>query len=627
MQVPRHHCLALLSLALLSQSVSGASFLPGADPPTGERIDPPRPEAAEPLRATGIRWEFAPWRRSGSISLDQRWVRLEEGQRNGQTSAVLDAEFATYLWQPWFVQVRLGGTVLASRSQGTGTSGAGDESASINGRLGLSVFPSSRFPFELRADSSDSRASGDTLTGDYVTRRVSLSQGYRPERGNDHYQLNVERSVLTDASTRDTLTTLNATGLRQMGPHTLDLGLSHSEHERSDSDERTRISAANARHGYAGSKSLQVETLANWNEFRVGSPTLDTGSDIRQLSTYATWRPASGLALWQGAGQPLVAATARWVQVRTLGSQASAPVQAVNLSLGASQELSSTVRTALSGSASEVRSGTQPGGKSVGLQGSVNWVPTALAIGGWRYMPSLSGSMGYNRGPDGSDRELAGVQASHGLSREFMFGTEQQLTMGFTQSVAVLHEAGVSPSATATAYGANLSWQRVTAQGSVTTGGISYSDSLTRATSQGRFQLVNLQLSQRMQLSRHSNWAANITAQASRNESNEIDAFTGQLRDLAPGWQRFYSGALSYEHARAFGVPGLRYSLLIGANSQMLEKRAFGDIEAPRERISESIETRLDYNIGRLETRLSARAARVDGRVVSAVQARAQRRF
>jgi c(7)-type cytochrome triheme protein len=44
-------------------------------------------------------------------------------------------------------------------------------------------------------------------------------------------------------------------------------------------------------------------------------------------------------------------------------------------------------------------------------------------------------------------------------------------------------------------------------------------------------------------------------------------------------------------------------------NSQQLESRLAGDIDAPVERISESLESRLDYSIGRLEARLSARAA------------------
>jgi hypothetical protein len=93
------------------------------------------------------------------------------------------------------------------------------------------------------------------------------------------------------------------------------------------------------------------------------------------------------------------------------------------------------------------------------------------------------------------------------------------------------------------------------------------------------------------------------------------------------GWMRYYNGTVSYENQRAFGVPRLRGTVLLGVNSQPLERRALGDIDAPRERISESLEARLDHAIGQLDTRLSARVARVDGRVLAAVQARAQRRF
>lgn len=618
--------LTLLSLALLSQGATAASFLPGAaDPPTGERVEA-RPEATEPLRAgNGIRWEFAPWRYGGTVSLDQRWLRLEDGARSGQTLAMADIDFASHIWQPWFVQVRLGGTLMGSRSQG-GTSGISDGGTSINGRLGLSVFPSSRFPFELRLDSSDSRANGDSLTGDYTSRRVSLSQSYRPLRGNDQYLLNIERSVLENTQSRDTLTTFTATALRQMDRHTLDVGLNHSDHTRSDSADRTQLSSINARHGFAGSQALQVETLASWNEFRLSSAALDTGSDVRQLSTYVTWRPAVVLG-WQGASAPLVAATARWVQVRSLGSDNGPSVQAVNLSLGASQELGTSWRAALSGNASQLESGTLPGGRSFGAQGSLSWVPPAWALDKWRYVPGATGNLGYNRSADGTARELVGAQVSHGLSREFALTSEQQLSFGVNQSVGVLREAGVSPSSVAISQGINLAWQRSSAQGSLSSGGISYSDSRTRAVTEGRFQMVNLQVSQRTQLTRYSTWAANVTVQATRNESTEIDVFTGQLREIAPGWQRFYSGAVNFEHQRAFGVPRLRYSLIISANSQILERRSLGDIDAPRERISESLESRLDYTVGRLETRLSARAARVEGRVVTSIQARAQRRF
>ena len=121
--------------------------------------------------------------------------------------------------------------------------------------------------------------------------------------------------------------------------------------------------------------------------------------------------------------------------------------------------------------------------------------------------------------------------------------------------------------------------------------------------------------------------SANLTAQATRNEASEVDVFTGQLRERGNGWQRYTQGTLSYENQRAFGVPRLRHSVLLGVSSQPLESRDLGDTDEPRERISEPLETRLDYAIGRLDTRLSARAARVDGRWMVALQARAQRRF
>jgi len=170
-------------------------------------------------------------------------------------------------------------------------------------------------------------------------------------------------------------------------------------------------------------------------------------------------------------------------------------------------------------------------------------------------------------------------------------------------------------------------WQSYDDAASQTMAGLTLSDSRTWAEGHGSFQLVNLQLTRRTQLTRSSSWSANVTLQATRNDAAEVDAFTGQRQIEGPGWQRFSSGSLNYENQRAFGVPRLRFTLLLAVNSQQLERRALGDIDAPIERISRSLEARLDYSIGRLETRLSARNAQIDGRSVSAITARLQRRF
>ena len=88
-----------------------------------------------------------------------------------------------------------------------------------------------------------------------------------------------------------------------------------------------------------------------------------------------------------------------------------------------------------------------------------------------------------------------------------------------------------------------------------------------------------------------------------------------------------YRQTLSAEHRRLFDVPRLRGTLLASVSTQQLQRRSAGDIDAPVQFVSHSIEGRLDYMIGRLEARLSARVARVDDRNVASLFARVQRRF
>jgi len=141
------------------------------------------------------------------------------------------------------------------------------------------------------------------------------------------------------------------------------------------------------------------------------------------------------------------------------------------------------------------------------------------------------------------------------------------------------------------------------------------------------FQLVNLQWSQRSQLSRLASWSGSLTAQSSHARIALADTATGALLDLDGGWQHYASGTLHYEQQRLFDVPRLRFTLLAGVSTQQLLRRSAGDVDAPLSFVSRSVEARLDYTVGRLEARLSARAARVDDRSVAALIARVTRRF
>lgn len=616
----------LASLAFMAARDAGAAgFQPGApaaDPPTGEA---PQASAAEPLRGNGIQWRLAPWRHSGSLGAEERWLRQEDGRRTRQGLLLGDVTFDSYVWQPWFIQVRLGAGFVGSRGSGA-EAGSTDRGNALTGRLALSVFPASRFPFELRADAADSRSSGTALGSDYRSQRLSLSQGWRAAKGGDSVQLLVEQSRLEDRVAVDTLSTFNLSALRQLPDHGIDLGLIHSDNHRSDTDEHTRLTTASGRYAYHPAGDVRVETLASWNELRFSGLASASGSDVRQVSTFASWRTQPTRWFPEG-GPPQVALAARWVESRAIGRVEGERTQAMNATLGLSQELTREWRGTLAASFSQVKSPVAEPSTTVGGSATLAWSPAPSRFGLWRYSPNVSGSAGASADADHTRRQTLGAQASHALMRDWPLAAGHSVSLGFTQSGGVIRDSTLPQSARALAHGANLAWQRSGLDGSQRFGGLTLSESRTWGSGSGRFQLANLQLSQRSQLSRFSSWQANLSWQATRNDSSELDVFSGLRRDTGSGWLRTTNGTLGYEDSRAFGVPRLRASLLAGVNSQPLERRALGDIDAPRERITASLEARLDHAIGLLDTRLAARAARVEGRTVASIQARAQRRF
>jgi hypothetical protein len=630
----RRLCLSVGMSMLLPPAAQAAAFLPGqtadADPPTGEAAPAPAPPPGGITNGNGIRWELAPWRSEGSLTLDLRHLRLQDGRRTTQSFVFGDIDFATYVWQPWFIRLRagiglLGGIDSSRDNDGTGRT---QDSGGATGRFAVSVFPASRFPFELRGDVSDSRTSGDTLGTQYRSTRVSMSQGWRPEVGNENVQFNVEHSRL-DSQTggTDTLTAMNAVALRQFDDQSLELNATWSENERQETGDRSTLSAVNARHSLHPRNRLRVETMATWNEASIDRVGSSLTSGVRQVSTFANWSPGAGDPLYVADSPLTFAGSARWVTADSGGSDGERSASAFNATLGAQQDLSQSWRLAGSTSVGRFDNGAGIVSTTGAANLSASWVPVAVKLGDWRWAPSGAGSLGVSRGGAAGNRHTEGLQLAHSLSRDLAIDDTQAMSFSVTQSAAALVESPGRQTTRSVAHSASLFWQANGDGRSQSFAGISASDARNYAEENGRFQLVNLQWSQREQFARYVSGAANVTLQATRNDATLVDAFTGERRALRGGWQRFYNASINLENQRVFSVPRLRYTLLASASSQQLEQRAFGDVDAPRERVSKSIENRLDYSIGRLEARLSARAAVVDSRTVVALLARLQRRF
>lgn len=630
--------LGVVALLLRAPSLQAAAYLPGQadpDPPTGDvaPVEPAMPSTAP------FEWRFAPWRTSGKLSLDTRWLRLEDGSRSMTTLLVNDTEWSSWLWQPWFVQVRAGLGLLAARDslRGPDTPPSNTTSGALTGHATVNVFPFSRFPFELRADLSDSRVRGDTLGTDYRNLRFGFTQSYRPEAGNDAYQLTFDHSRLhSDGVPDDTVDALQATALRQMGAHSLEFAGAWTRNRRDggiDGGDTTQITSLSARHAFRAAEALNVDTLATWNDARLsagaGASRLENATDIRQLSSFVTWRPREGEWLGDPALPTVVTASARWIDAGSGDADVMRRVRSMNASLGVTRELTRDWRLGVSASAAMVEpdDGTRASSATGAL--SLTWSPLPVALSdAWRYGPTVSSSVGGVRSSETGLRHTVGAQFVHGLTWAAPFVPDQaSWSANLTQSLGVLHESQPALTSRAIAHSASLFWQGAGDGLSQSFASLSASDARTWTPQPGRFQLVNLQLSRRTQLSRHLSWSANLTLQESRSDAVLLDPFTGFERRDSPGWQGSHSGTLSVEHARFLNVPRLRATLLVSANTQQFEQRALGDVDAPRERITESFEGRLDYAIGRLEARLSARAATVEGRRAASLLARVQRRY
>jgi hypothetical protein len=638
-----------LWLCIAAPGVHGAAYAPGAeaDPPTGDAPSPANATPAEPLRtgAGGIEWAFGPWRTSGTLALDLRWLRFEDGARVRQSALLADLETATYIWQPWFAQLRLGAGFVAS-TDSNGHEGEPRVAATgntVTGHAQLSVFPASRFPFSLRAEATDSRTNIDALGNDYRTRRLTLSQAYRPESGNDHYQLQIDASHLLTDELRDRLVTIDADAIRLRGAHRFELGMNLADHRVDGIGEQTRLSVLTGRHGWHPSDALGVDSLASWHRTRTRVHDdvfdLDLGTDVRQLSSLVTWRPRDGDLPLAVPPNTLFVGSARWVDSRTLGTIEGPGITSLNATVGASTDISASWRVSAALSANQFDVGSGDPSRNASVNAAANWTPRSLPWGAWRWLPSLALNAGMTRGNDDSDREFAAAQVSHALTRDFerggtpdgdSGGESDRLSLSLSQSVGVLVDDSVlgrERTATLT-HSVGLYWQSALADGrSQRFASASASDYRSRNGEDIAFQLVNLQWSQRTQLSRQSAWSGSVTLQASRNEQTVTDLISGAPVRLSDGWQHFASGTMSYEHQRAFGVPRLRFTLLGGVATQELSRRSAGDIDAPLRYTSRSLEARLDYAIGRLEARLAARAARVDERNIAAIVARVQRRF
>ena len=568
------------------------------------------PDVAERPR---IRWKLAPVVWGGDLGYEARMTRNQGQGSTFEQLVIGNVHGRSYIWQPWFVQVRGGVGFVLSRLHASGDGNGSDQQpVSLTGNLGITVFPVSRFPFDLSYERTDSRTNGDIASSDYTSERLSVRQSYTTPSGGTYMSARYDRSVLESQTFgRDRLDSVEANLTHSLGHHNLQFDLGHSLNERDRTSERTSIERLSFRDSYRPSALTSVETQAyvNATDYDPGSTgsSSSTGTRTSQLTSFATWRPSEASKLY-------FTGSLRALALEFDSEDERSKATALNGSLGINYQYNDATRFLGNVSLSESKSGetrTVSTAESVG----VSYTPAFKQLGKYLYSWSASSSIANQTTSDEDSRQAVTGGVGYNLLRNFDPSGSAQTSASVGQTVSTTYdtESGTQLGLTTSA---GLSWSRSTESGVLDYASATVSDSRTWGDLKSEFQMLNIQATRQSMINAQSSWSGNLTIQFARQRlsaDSEHDALIAAIEE-SRSRALTYSVNLNYQHQRAFGIRNLRFLALATANSHQLESRRAGDINAPLERIDNAFELRFDYVIGRLLMRLSARTAEIDGR-------------
>ena len=608
---------------------------PAPAPASALIVAPSAPPAAErPIApAMGFKlWKIPPIRWSGNLAMDLRGASAQGQPRQVQLTESANLKADSFIWQPWIARVSGEMTLLATQQRqgqgsqsGSAASGSGIKFASLTGGAQFALFPVSRFPFTASFSQTDNRANGELAHYQYTSRRYDLTQSYAPLQGGSNYRLAYNHSDVNSAAVgADTAKALAASINWSSGFNTLSINGNGYTNTRSNSGDASSLNALYATHSYRPRPTFAIESLANYssNQYHLASVGLPTDSRSRflQFNSFATWRPEENSPL-------LVSGGARLFQNSASANGAAADTRTISANLAATYALNRNTRLSGAGTVTHTSVGAGGGGVFSNQTVGINHAADVIKFGEYAYNWTTDANLVNQSGGESGSRNF-GVRIGHRVGRNFTLGEGSALFINVSQDYSILRDTLLSTSQSLL-HNANASWSRRLGEAATTVLTLNAADSRTTGTAEQHFQFVNLQASGQMQFSRWASANANLTFQATRQSGSSAvsTATTRTTRTSADSFVTSAGGSLSYQNARAFGVPQLRYYALLDLNQFQGRSRLEGDINAPLERVAWAFEQRLDYDIGRLQTRLSLRVAEAGNRINSIIFFRVLRQF
>jgi len=555
--------------------------------------------------------QLAPVDHNGFVEYQYRLSRSEDTDGTQLHLLTWRTQASTYLWQPYLV--KLDGTLGLTRSR-TSDASNGNTNNIVTGGLAANVFARSRFPFRAFFESRDSRVDGDVFDVDLATRNWGFLQQFSPVGGG---RLSVDyRRSESDELRVDGLrenrsfgsSTWQVNGSKATVHNSINLLASIRDLVRDGPMQTEKRKLLNLRHRFRTSPRFFIEDTTFFSDERIGYDQSQTNRRFLQFNGNSNWRPRSSKPLLV-IGRVL----AQGIDSGPSGFESGS--RNVLLAASANYQYSRRVTFAGNLSVRDSEMDAGPDDSAVLQRLRATYRSDGVGLGRLQYLWGGTVEAGNLRdGNQGEDsvQDVTGV-FNHGLSRNAVLNGGRQFQFNVTQTLSASADTTDRREQTVV-HGAYLTLNRQSGRTS-TYFRLSASDRRSFGDRNDTFQLVNLQASSRMQMSKDRSWNGSITLQYGNSSADMPD-----VRDMDNS-SFTYSVDLRYMERDLFDVQRLNFrSELRFLSSNFRSNNVFDERDDPTTDRDDSVwRNELDYRVGLLEFRLLADLRQTDNRWMSQV--------
>ena len=541
-------------------------------------------------------------------------------------SAILRTNLSTYFWRPWILTTTANvsfSKIAADSMMGT------QKNAVTQGGLRLNFLPRSRFPLTLYYEDRVGQSDSDTYRRTGTLRKYGLLQQFTSKRYG-HYAFDWQKGFTDSLNagvdqelTRKDYDTLQLDVSKSIGRNTFLFGSRILGVTAISPGQRLDSIRHNFRHTFRPGSRVDIRNTYFYGDEQQETDTVAVDRVFQQFSSTLSWRPRTEKRLLL-TGRGLLQSSESLTQFLTAGQQSA------SLSATASYEYSDRVMISGSTGLLSAETDTSASTFSTYQQAGATYRSTEHDFLGGSYSFRARTAIGNRTDPGDvggigdirdQDTQILTTGVGHNLGRSFEVRRIGSVQMRASQDVATSHDTQgreintIRHGIFLTTSGQSADYTRYFR--------VSMTDQRSFGDERRTYQLADMQVSLRRQISRDRNWNGNITLQYGRREQYK------PIENSAAGASFSYSVNLSYRHANLFDVSLLNFTSdfrLLSTDLQTDDPFDLG-FDLDTQRLMSTWRNRIEYRVGLLHLRADADLRETSGDWNASIRISARRYF